>query len=315
MAEHMYVDPPRLRDVNPDIPTEVETLVLRAMAKDPAQRISSMRAFRCAAEQIEAADEDYPPLLHLGEVIDLPEPEPEIEPSLDHESTVADATPRPVIDDDPTPLLVEIPELPVRKRSMRKLGWTMLSMVVAAGAVAWRPLVEVGREALGAFNPAQPFIEIFAPPSAALEPAGPPPWRPRAVAVVPAAAREVDVRPLVAVAAEVIADAEEDAEEDEEEVVAPRKVRKRVSVARVEPARPADPPPSPPAPSVDEETPLEVEATAEAEPPPAVEPPEAPPEAPEAPPAAADAQQGQTKASNTEIESLTSRRLPGRPSS
>jgi serine/threonine-protein kinase len=316
MAEHMYVDPPRLRDVNPDIPTEVETLVLRAMAKDPAQRISSMRAFRWAAEQIEAADEDYPPLLHLGEVIDLPEPEPEpeIEPALDRESTVADATPRPVIDDDPTPLLVEIPELPVRKRSMRKLGWTMLSMVVAAGAVAWRPLVEVGREALGAFNPAQPFIEIFAPPSSALEPAGAPPWRPRAVAVVPAATREVDVRPLVAVTAEAIADAEE-------EVVAPRKVRKRVSVARVEPPRPADPPPSPPAPPVDEETPLEVEATAEAEPPPAVEPPEAPPEAPDAPPAAADAQQGQTKASNTQIEtssqgeSLTSRRLPGRPSS
>jgi serine/threonine protein kinase len=91
MAEHMYVPPPRPRSLEPSIPPAVESLVLRALAKDPAQRIASMQAFCSEADAIpiEASGDEYPVLLSMQAILDDV------------------AAPEPVDDDRPTPLVLE----------------------------------------------------------------------------------------------------------------------------------------------------------------------------------------------------------------
>jgi serine/threonine protein kinase len=93
MAEHMYVPPPRPRSIEASIPHAVESLVLRALAKDPTQRIASMREFGSEAEAIEAeaeaSDQEYPALLSMQTLLD------EV------------ATPEAVEDDRPTPMVLE----------------------------------------------------------------------------------------------------------------------------------------------------------------------------------------------------------------
>ncbi len=49
--QHLYVAPPPLRQLCPDVPAAVEEVILRALAKDPHQRFSSIQAFTLALER------------------------------------------------------------------------------------------------------------------------------------------------------------------------------------------------------------------------------------------------------------------------
>lgn len=50
-VKHMMIPPPPLREAIPDIPADVEQVVLTALAKDPKQRFSSVQAFATALER------------------------------------------------------------------------------------------------------------------------------------------------------------------------------------------------------------------------------------------------------------------------
>jgi WD40 repeat protein/serine/threonine protein kinase len=68
--QHLFEAPPPLRNNRPDLPAAVEHVVLRALAKDPQQRFTSMQAFAVAlarASQQHAAklDDDTQPLTAL----------------------------------------------------------------------------------------------------------------------------------------------------------------------------------------------------------------------------------------------------------
>ncbi len=49
--QHMLVAPPPLRQLCPDVPAAVEEVILRALAKDPHQRFTSIQAFTLALER------------------------------------------------------------------------------------------------------------------------------------------------------------------------------------------------------------------------------------------------------------------------
>jgi serine/threonine protein kinase len=49
--QHTQVQPPALRSKNPSVPPQVEQVVLRALAKNPAQRFPTVQAFALALEQ------------------------------------------------------------------------------------------------------------------------------------------------------------------------------------------------------------------------------------------------------------------------
>src|SRR5207247_9585083 len=51
IAQHLSMPPPPLRERMPDIPAEVEQVVLQALAKDPKARFASVAAFASALEQ------------------------------------------------------------------------------------------------------------------------------------------------------------------------------------------------------------------------------------------------------------------------
>ena len=48
MYRHVNEDPPATRSINPNIPVTIEAFILRAMAKNPADRFPSARAMRDA---------------------------------------------------------------------------------------------------------------------------------------------------------------------------------------------------------------------------------------------------------------------------
>lgn len=50
-SQHMFVPPPPLRGINPSISLDIESVVLTALSKEPAQRFGSVRAFAIALEQ------------------------------------------------------------------------------------------------------------------------------------------------------------------------------------------------------------------------------------------------------------------------
>jgi peptide/nickel transport system substrate-binding protein len=51
MAQHLSMSPPSLRERMPEIPPEVEQVVLRSLAKDPKARFASVAAYSAALEQ------------------------------------------------------------------------------------------------------------------------------------------------------------------------------------------------------------------------------------------------------------------------
>src|SRR5262249_15386369 len=51
LHQHMYVAPPALRQNCPDLPAVVDEVILRALAKDPQQRFTSIQAFTIALER------------------------------------------------------------------------------------------------------------------------------------------------------------------------------------------------------------------------------------------------------------------------
>src|SRR5205823_828657 len=51
IAQHLTTPPPSLREKVPNIPQEVEQVVLKALAKDPHQRFASVLEFAKALEQ------------------------------------------------------------------------------------------------------------------------------------------------------------------------------------------------------------------------------------------------------------------------
>jgi serine/threonine protein kinase len=75
-VKHMMVPPPPLHDVVPNIPPEVEQVVMTALAKDPKQRFGSVQAFATALERAG----------HLAKAINeqdtiLPQPSPIQQPA------------------------------------------------------------------------------------------------------------------------------------------------------------------------------------------------------------------------------------------
>ncbi|HEY4388092.1 MAG TPA: serine/threonine-protein kinase, partial [Ktedonobacteraceae bacterium] len=51
VQQHLYTDPPLLREKESSVPPAVEQIVLRALEKEPEQRFSSIEAFAQALEQ------------------------------------------------------------------------------------------------------------------------------------------------------------------------------------------------------------------------------------------------------------------------
>jgi eukaryotic-like serine/threonine-protein kinase len=110
---HVNDPPPHLRERRPDVSPRLDAAVDRALAKDPAQRFSSMTAFAgelraCLAE----ADGDVPP------------------PVMDSELTLV--TP-PVRTQAPEP---SRPHRRRQRRRRRRLAWVLLVLVAAGAAIA-----------------------------------------------------------------------------------------------------------------------------------------------------------------------------------
>lgn len=57
--QHLYIQPERIRALAPDVPVMVEQAVLRALAKDPAQRFPSIAAFVSALERAARTQTPY----------------------------------------------------------------------------------------------------------------------------------------------------------------------------------------------------------------------------------------------------------------
>src|ERR1700686_931719 len=69
--QHLFEAPPPLREKRPDLPAAVEQVVLRALAKDPQQRFTSMQAFavalaRASQQHAVILDDDTQPLAALN---------------------------------------------------------------------------------------------------------------------------------------------------------------------------------------------------------------------------------------------------------
>jgi hypothetical protein len=72
-AQHMFSPPPPLRGKVPSIPPPVEQVILTALAKDPAQRFKSVRAFANALEQASRRDQ---PDAAIGAIKEVSPPSP-----------------------------------------------------------------------------------------------------------------------------------------------------------------------------------------------------------------------------------------------
>ncbi len=57
LTQHLYAPPPSLREKMPSLPLAVEEVILRALAKEPEQRFSSVQAFAEALEQASKGQE------------------------------------------------------------------------------------------------------------------------------------------------------------------------------------------------------------------------------------------------------------------
>src|SRR5579885_619975 len=69
-AQHMFSPPPPLREKAPSVPLLIEQVIVTALAKDPAQRFKSVRAFATALEQ--ASHQELPDGISTVADISLP---------------------------------------------------------------------------------------------------------------------------------------------------------------------------------------------------------------------------------------------------
>lgn len=98
--KHISDPPPSPRSINPDIPEEVEAVLMQALDKDPDQRYSSGRAFVQALERAIAFsdDEDTHEMTSMPEPGDsAPAPARDTEPSVDHGTQPEPLTEEPII--------------------------------------------------------------------------------------------------------------------------------------------------------------------------------------------------------------------------
>jgi predicted ATPase/DNA-binding CsgD family transcriptional regulator len=66
--QHLSIPPPSLREQAPDIPTAIEKVVQRALAKEPEQRFVRVQDFATALEQIIEGGSTSPPSFHSSEL-------------------------------------------------------------------------------------------------------------------------------------------------------------------------------------------------------------------------------------------------------
>jgi serine/threonine protein kinase len=66
-GQHLHVPPPSMRAQRPDLPPEVEAVVLRALAKDPHDRFPDLLAFADALGQSIASSQPMPPAPAFGQ--------------------------------------------------------------------------------------------------------------------------------------------------------------------------------------------------------------------------------------------------------
>lgn len=128
LYQHLHDPPPPLHQWNPQIPPDIEAAVLKAMAKDPAQRFLSAGAFFQAMQ--EAARRALP----TAPVRQAPPPVPAAAPA---NAVVAAPTPRRI--DWPAlarevarriPPLPAIPGLPPLPPFVRRWGWPLAAGLV-----------------------------------------------------------------------------------------------------------------------------------------------------------------------------------------
>jgi len=122
-GQHIFQPPPPLRERAPEIPTDVEQVVMTALAKDPHQRFSNIHAFALALEQASRAESR--PLV-------ITPPEGVTTPSA---TTTTIATP-PTLHTPPTvpstPL--QTPTIPITRTPLT--GWPKVSRRVAISGLA-----------------------------------------------------------------------------------------------------------------------------------------------------------------------------------
>src|SRR5262249_49372069 len=96
-VKHITTPPPPLHETLPDIPPEVEQVVLTALAKDPKQRFSSVQAFAMALERAAkvaqaVADQETKLSLHTPQqpvvLASLVPPTPPIADSVRHPASL-----------------------------------------------------------------------------------------------------------------------------------------------------------------------------------------------------------------------------------
>ena len=79
-AQHMFSPPPPLREKAPSTPLLIQQVIQTALAKDPAQRFKSVRAFATALEQ--ASRQELPDGISTVADISLPHAPPEEQPAV-----------------------------------------------------------------------------------------------------------------------------------------------------------------------------------------------------------------------------------------
>jgi serine/threonine-protein kinase len=160
--QHVSAEPPPPRMYNPRIPAQLEALVLRALAKDPADRPASAREFaRLLANYRDVGEQ---PTLVRPVAPRLPQPQVKARQAAPRTATSI-TSPRPVL---PPPRPAVVAQAPPDNRGMG-FGGFLLALLLIVGVLGLVGLLASG--ALdGIFNFASGAIKINPPPSANEQP-------------------------------------------------------------------------------------------------------------------------------------------------